>query len=116
MPLGFVIEDNPENARLFALVLSQGEFEVETLYDGETALARLSEVTPDLVILDLNLPGISGIDLLRHMRNDARLTAVPVIVATANPQMTEEITDLADLVLFKPVSYVQLRDLVARFS
>ncbi|HVO72235.1 MAG TPA: response regulator [Aggregatilineaceae bacterium] len=113
--LALVIEDDAEIARFFALVLKDVGFTVESLHNGRAALARLAEIVPRLVLLDMNMPSVSGVEILNRIRADARLEDVPVIVITANPQMVDHVYDLADLVLNKPVSYDQLRDLSRRF-
>ena len=115
-PLAFVIEDDPEIARLYSLVLKEIPFEVETVATGPEALARLSDVVPYLVILDLNLPDVSGVEVLHRIRGDMRLAGIKVIIVSANPHMINQSYEEADLVLQKPVSYTQLRDLVRRFA
>lgn len=115
MPLGLVIEDDADIARLFEVVLEEAGYTVEVLYNGRAALDRLAEIAPDVVLLDLNLPSVSGVDILERIRGDVRLVDVVVIVATANPQIADLVAARADLVLIKPISYVQLRDLLARF-
>lgn len=109
-----VVEDDAEIARFFALVL-QDQFSVDIARTGREALDLLEMVTPEIIVLDLNIPFVSGVEILRQVRANERLAHTVVIVATANPQMAEEVYDLADLVLLKPVSYDQLRDLVQRF-
>jgi CheY-like chemotaxis protein len=66
------------------------------------------------VVLDLHLPGVSGRKLLDVIRADGRLTKTRVILATADYRTAEELRDSADLVLLKPISFKQLRDLSAR--
>ncbi len=114
--LVLVVEDDREVARFLSLVLQESEFEVETIHTGPHALARLAEIVPHLVILDLNIPGVSGVEVLRRIRGDTRLAGTPVIVVSANPHMIDQSVDAADLVLQKPVSYGQFRDLVQRFA
>ena len=65
---------------------------------------------PDVIVLDLHLPNVPGTEILRQIRSDPRLAAVPVIVATAYPQMAESIEEKADLVLIKPVRYNVLQN------
>jgi DNA-binding response OmpR family regulator len=113
--LALVIEDDVEIARFFALVLKDVGFEVESLHNGRAAVTRLAEIVPRLVILDMNMPAVSGVEILNRIRSEARLEEIPVIVVTANPQMADHVYDLADLVLNKPISYDQLRDLARRF-
>lgn len=113
--VALVIEDDVEIARFFALVLEEVGFQVESLHTGRAAVARLSEIVPRLVILDMNMPLVSGVEILNRIRGESRLEGIPVIVVTANPQMADRVYDLADLVLNKPISYDQLRDLARRF-
>jgi CheY-like chemotaxis protein len=109
-----IVEDNDDIARFVTIVLNQIGFTVEVASDGPAALARLAEKPPDLVVLDLNIPKVSGVEVLHRIRADERLTGTKVVVVSANPHMIDESYDLADLVLQKPVSYNQLHDLIAR--
>ena len=114
-PLVFVIEDDPQLSQIFTFTLSES-FETEAITDGAQALVRLSEVVPHLVVLDLNLPGASGAQILHSIRADPRFDATRVILATANPRQADELRDKADIVLLKPVSILQLRDFAERLK
>jgi CheY-like chemotaxis protein len=115
-PVALIIEDHAESATIFAEALREAGFETEIIHSGEIALSRLAVVTPDVVLLDLNLPRVAGTDILHQIRADPRLAKTRVIVATAYPELAEDIQDEADLVLFKPVSFSQLRSLAARLD
>jgi DNA-binding response OmpR family regulator len=114
-PLAFVVEDDPQLSQIFTLTLSES-FEVEAITDGAQALVRLSEVIPHLVVLDINLPGASGAQILHSIRADSRFDVTRVILATANPRHADELRDKADIVLLKPVSIAQLRDFAERMK
>jgi DNA-binding response OmpR family regulator len=114
-PLAFVIEDDPQLSQIFTLTLSD-TFEVETIIDGAQALAKLSGTVPHLVVLDINLPGASGAEVLRSIRADSRLASTRVILATADPRQAYELQDKADIILLKPISTMQLRDLSERLK
>jgi two-component system, cell cycle response regulator DivK len=114
-PLAFVVEDDPQLSRIFTITLSEA-FETEAITDGTQAMMRLSEVVPHLVVLDINLPGVSGAKILHSIRADARLAATRVILATASPRQADELQDKADIVLLKPVSISQLRDFANRLK
>ena len=112
-PLVLIIEDDKKLADIFSLAL-QAEFQVEVAEDGETALTQLSNLTPTLVVLDMHLPRVSGNTILAHIRRDERLTHTPVMLATADAQLADELREKADLVLLKPISVNQLRELAMR--
>jgi DNA-binding response OmpR family regulator len=114
--LAFIIEDHIDAATIFAEALKAADFQTEVIDSGDKALERLTETIPAMVILDLNLPEVSGIEVLRQIRADARMAGTCVIVATAHPQMADSVQGEADLVLLKPISFTQLRSLAARLA
>jgi CheY-like chemotaxis protein len=114
-PLALIVEDDPHLNQIFALTLEEA-FEIETISDGSHAIQRVSEIIPKLIILDINLPGASGAQVLDVIRADPRLESTRVIIATANPQEAERLRDEADIVLLKPISPTQLRELADRMK
>lgn len=114
-PVVFVVEDDPKLNKIITLTL-QENFEIETCTDGSTAMERLKQIIPDIVILDLNLPGISGREILEVIRADTRLINTRVILTTADERQAETLTDEADIILLKPVSPTQLREMALRMS
>ncbi len=113
-PLALIVEDELDISIVFSKALQAAGFETEVIRDGNIAVEWLSSSKPDIVVLDLNLPGVTGPEILRNIRTDARLARTPVIIATAYARLAESVRDQADQVLFKPVSFAQLRDLAAR--
>lgn len=113
-PIALIIEDDRDMANLFAAVLQTAGIEPGIVHDGAQALARLAELVPDLVLLDLHIPRTPGVDIVREIRTDARLSGTCIIVVTADPRAAEDIRDDVDLVLIKPISFDLLHDLVAR--
>ena len=113
-PYALIIEDNQDLANIFALALQGAKFETEIILDGQTALERLAEITPDLVLLDLHLPRVPGKKILRHIRADERLSETLVVVVTADAQLAQELDMQTDVTLLKPVSPSQLRTLALR--
>jgi DNA-binding response OmpR family regulator len=112
--LALIIEDDPKLSLIFAKALEAAEFQTEMVHDGKLALERLENIAPSLVLLDLHLPYISGVDILRQIRADHRLDDTQVVITTADPLMAENLRFEADLVLLKPVSFHQLRNLGMR--
>ena len=78
-----VVEDNDLNRKLFCDVLRASGFEVEPVADGELVLNAARAFAPDLVIMDIQLGTVSGVDLITAMRRDASLRDTPVLAVTA---------------------------------
>jgi len=112
--LALVIEDDADLATIFAEAIKTAGFETQVIRDGRTAIIQLGLLMPSIVVLDLHLPKVSGMDILKQIRADARLAKTRVILATADARMADMLQGQADLVLVKPVSFGQLRDLAAR--
>lgn len=77
------IEDDPEIRRLVKAMLEQRNYHVVLAFDGAQGLAMMHQQKPDLVLLDLQLPDIHGLDLHRQMKNDPDLADIPVVIITA---------------------------------
>ena len=106
-----VVDDEPKIVRLVRDYLEHGGFEVIVARDGSEALMRARTEHPDLVVLDLGLPGLDGLDVTRSLRRDS---GVPLIMLTARDSETDKVLGLelgADDYVTKPFSP---RELVAR--
>ncbi len=112
--LALVIEDHEDISALFCMVLQEAGFQTEIIGSGDEAVARLADMVPDVVILDLHLPGVQGDQILHQIRNDERMAETRVVVITAYAALARTLQDEADLVLIKPVSLNLLRRLVGR--
>ena len=112
--LAFVIEDDFDASTIFETALQKIGFQTEVIASGDKALERLKTATPQLIMLDLHLPHVNGTTILETIRKDERLSNTIVIVATADPRMADMIRNQADLVLMKPTTFSQVRDLAAR--
>ncbi len=102
-----VVEDNDLNRKLFCDVLRANGFAVEPVADGLEAIARARDFVPNLVIMDIQMPNVSGLDLIVGMKSDASLRAIPVLAVTAYAGKGDEerIRDAgAEGYLAKPVS------------
>ena len=113
-PLALVVEDDQDIAAFVAQALQAAQYETTVVQDGYAALIALAEKRPTLVTLDLNLPHVSGREILQQIRADKGLANIKVILTTANPFMVGDLQDKADLVLLKPIGFKQLRDLSRR--
>lgn len=114
--VAFIIEDDMDLSDIYTGALESVGYEVEQLKDGQKAQARLAEKVPHLILLDMHLPYISGADLLTEMKQDERFNNTNIILTTADARMAEAYEPMADFVMVKPISFVQLRDLSARLK
>lgn len=113
--LAFIIEDDPQLNHVFSVTL-KADFEIHSIVDGMRAIEELATTSPALVVLDMNLPGASGREVLTYIRAQKHLSDTRVILATADALQADLLQDEVDLVLLKPVSPVQLRDLASRMK
>ena len=114
-PVAFIIEDDSKLNNIASITL-QADFEIVSFMDGPSAAERLDVSVPDLVVLDLHIPGMNGMEILRKIRSDERLSNTRVILTTADERQAETLREEADIVLLKPVSPGQLRELALRMS
>lgn len=115
-PLALIIEDDEDLSFIFAEALRTAGFEAEIIRDGQTAMERLAQSHPAVVVLDLHLPSVAGTDILKRIRDTEHLSGVRVVVATADARLAEQTDRQADFVLIKPISFSLLRDLAIRLS
>jgi two-component system phosphate regulon response regulator PhoB/two-component system alkaline phosphatase synthesis response regulator PhoP len=109
-----VVDDEADITRLVALHLQKSQFRVREFHDAKSFQAFLKSAKPDLLILDLMLPDIDGLELCRSIKMDARLSSIPIIMLTAKAEETDRIVGLeigADDYVTKPFSP---KELVAR--
>ncbi len=109
-----VIDDEADLVELVLYNLKKEGFSVDSASDGETALKKVRKGKYDLLILDLLLPGIQGTELCRILRNDPKISSIPIIMLTAKAEEVDRIVGLeigADDYVTKPFSP---RELVAR--
>ena len=114
-PFGYIVEDYEDTANVFKWALEMAGYVVELAKDGAVAQHRLTEIVPDLIILDLHMPNVPGDKILEQIRSDERLVDTRVFLATADANMAAQLRDQAELVLLKPISVAQLKDLAERF-
>jgi DNA-binding response OmpR family regulator len=106
-----VVDDTPQNVKLLADLLSAKGYAVLTASNGAEALAKVRSVKPDLVLLDVVMPGMSGYEVCRHIRADSTTGVLPVVMVTALDPTEERIKGLeagADEFLTKPINQPEL--------
>jgi CheY-like chemotaxis protein len=113
-----IVEDSPLVQQMYGLAFSRREHELTTASDGRAALAQLADPTRrfDVILLDLRMPGMNGVEFLREVRRDARLAQLPIVLTTMEPEGSELLTEARRLgvtaVVKKPWQPQQLHDLV----
>ncbi|MEW6577383.1 response regulator [Sphingorhabdus buctiana] len=104
-----IVEDNELNLKLFTDLLRAHQFEVEGVRDGREAFARMRAFVPDLVIMDIQMPHVSGLELIEAMQSEPDLKPIPVLAVTAYAGKGDEERILgagAKAYLSKPVGMV----------
>ena len=112
------VDDDPTALRALSQILTQKGYDVVTAPDGEASLSLLREEEFDMAILDVTLPDLSGFEICRRIREDARTEDMPVIFLTAKGRlldMAEGEDAGSDLYLIKPVLATKLINLVGMF-
>lgn len=90
-----VVDDEPNIVLSLEFLMQQAGFEVETAEDGATALTKVKAAPPDLILLDISLPGISGFDVLEQLRQEPLYAKLPIIMLTAHGREVEKEKGLA---------------------
>ncbi len=105
-----VVEDNALNLKLFCDLLRAHDYVTEAVSDGREAVARAREVVPDLIVMDIQLPYVSGLELIEQLKADETLREVPVMAVTAYAGQGDEARIRAagaDAYVTKPISVMR---------
>ena len=110
-----IAEDAPALRSLFAKVLKNAGFDVHIAVNGFDVMAQLDEQLPDVLVIDLGMPGVSGEEVIRHVKKQTS-KQVRIVVVTGNHLASQsELANQVDLMLIKPVSPRDLVSFVKRF-
>jgi CheY-like chemotaxis protein len=112
-----IIEDEADAAELFAEMMRVSGFRVLKTSSSAPALAMIAQEQPDIVLLDIMMPEISGLELLREMREDPELRRIPVVIISAKGMPADVRSGMeagAATYLTKPVGFLELREAVER--
>ena len=110
-PLILIVDDNPANVEILQMRLLANNYDILTATDGEMGLAMAKEKQPDLLLLDIMMPKIDGIEVCRRLKNDPTLPFMPIIMVTAKADSKDVILGLeagSDEYLTKPVDHGSL--------
>lgn len=112
-----IIEDEPDAAELFAEMMRVSGYRVLKTYTSTPAMTLIAQERPDVIILDIMMPDVSGLEVLRFMRREPELADIPVIVVSAKSMSADIRTALdagASMYITKPVGFVDLKNAVER--
>ena len=110
-----IVEDEPDAAEMFGEMMRVTGFDVVKLNSSTPAISTITAEKPDLVILDIMMPDVSGLDVLRYMRGEPDLKDIPVILVSAKSMPTdiqEGMNAGASTYLTKPVGFLELKSAV----
>ncbi|MEK7193675.1 MAG: response regulator [Patescibacteria group bacterium] len=82
-PLILIVDDEPDFREIFSAKLSSEGFNVDTANDGEEGIQKAKKLRPDLVLMDVQMPGISGVEALIRIKEDPKLEDIPILFLTA---------------------------------
>ena len=102
-----LVEDNPHNRKIFSGMLTHHGFRVREAETGDAALASVAEEPPDLILMDLSIPGIDGWECTKRLKADPKTERIPIIALTAHAMRGDEERARAagcDGYLSKPIS------------
>ena len=113
-PKALIVDDDEMLATFFTAAFEDSGYDVHTVHDGQESLAYLETETPHAVLLDLQLPHVSGEELLKFMKSELRFESTWVFATSVEGTRAGFLQEQADFVLTKPVTYQQVVQLAAR--
>jgi CheY-like chemotaxis protein len=112
-----IVDDNPTNLKLVAYLMRAQGYEVDTALEADTAVVKIAEFAPALILMDLQLPGIDGLELTRRLKRDPATKDIIIVAVTASAMKGDQDKAIAagcDDYVTKPIDTRGLPDVVAR--
>lgn len=110
-PLALILEDDPKLAELYETVLCQCQYETQNLNSGKEAQNALRVLVPELILLDIHLPYVSGMELLKQIKEDERFKKTLLIVMTADLYTAKDLDGQVEHIILKTHGITKLREL-----
>jgi CheY-like chemotaxis protein len=104
MPRILVVDDEPDQRFLLRRIFEKAGHEVTDVCDGAAALAAVRESRPDLVVTDIMMPIMNGVELIGRLRSDPVMAGIPILAASGDPHLAA----MADAILPKPYSWQRM--------
>lgn len=102
-----VVDDDPDVVKLFSFILTKAGYQVDAALDGEAALAQAHATPPDVIVLDVMMPGLNGFEVAQRLRVQPDTATIPIIMLTARavlPDQVEGMLSGASSYLVKPIA------------
>lgn len=113
-----IVEDNPLNLKLARVLLTTAGYEVEASGDAESAMASIKTLRPDLILMDLQLPGMDGLALTRLLKNDPNTKGIVIVALTAYAMKGDDLKAMTagcDGYVTKPIDTLTFASTVAKY-
>lgn len=113
-----LIEDNKMNARLLEHVLMRDGYDVTIHFSAEEAIAAAPELMPDIILMDIQLPGMDGLEATRHLKGDPSTSTIPIVAITAHAMRGDQERIMAagcEGYISKPVNTRELAATIATY-
>lgn len=115
-PHAIIVEDEESLSTIFRKAIDMAGYSVEVIANGQDALNRFENFTPQLILLDLHLPQVTGDEIIEKLRMNPDFDKTRIILATADARLGNHVESKADLVLIKPIRFSTLKRLASRFN
>jgi len=113
-----VVEDFADSRELLSLLLKRSGYEVFEACDGEEALKKAADIHPDLIVMDISMPRMDGLETTTHLKSNAQTKNIPVVIMTAHTQrslISDALEAGAVDVLIKPLSFLALGETFGKY-
>ena len=112
-----VIDDNPDNLFLMEMILTQDGYRVEKAGGGREGIAKVHKLVPDLIILDMMMPDMTGFEVIEEIRPHKHLSHIPILICTANKFIRQKNIENIEGICYKPINIedilVQINSLIS---
>jgi len=95
-PLILIVDDNPANVEILQMRLAANNYDIITAADGEAGLAMARDKQPDLILLDIMMPKLDGLEVCRRLKGDPSLPFMPIIMVTAKADSKDVVAGLEE--------------------
>ena len=114
-----IVDDDEKQCEIYAFPLTEAHYNVTTFNEPETALAHISAAPPDVLVIDYQMPHLTGVDVLKHTQAEGIEIPVVIMLTGTHLRVTEHVREIqpyVTLMLAKPFDPVKLRDIINKFA